>query len=179
MFTPEAIASYIDMILLTTINLLVSYLILKRFLFKPLIVALRKRRESVERLVKDTVDRHTQAGQRLEEAAAQVEDANRESAALLSEARSQAEVQRETILSEARRNADTLLAKADADIGRMRSTMLNDVRDEVADLSVTIASKVVGRALDERRQRELVDSLLDDELKKQQTQPADEADEHA
>jgi F0F1-type ATP synthase membrane subunit b/b' len=31
--------------------------------------------------------------------------------------------------------------------------MLNDVRNEVADLSVAIAAKVIGQAMDERRQR--------------------------
>ncbi|MGI6334746.1 MAG: hypothetical protein ACOX1A_09275 [Saccharofermentanales bacterium] len=34
----------------------------------------------------------------------------------------------------------------------MRTTLLNDVRDEIADLSVTVAAKVIGRTLDDEGQ---------------------------
>ena len=53
-----------------------------------------------------------------------------------------------------------MLTRADSEISRMRVTMLNDVRDEVADLSVAIASKVIGQVMDERRQRELVEHFM-------------------
>jgi F-type H+-transporting ATPase subunit b len=78
----------------------------------------------------------------------------------LTNARSQAEIQGEGIVTEAKHNAASLLTHADAEIARMRLSMLNNVRDEVADLSVAIASKVVGQVMDERRQRELVDQFI-------------------
>jgi F-type H+-transporting ATPase subunit b len=57
-----------------------------------------------------------------------------------------------------------LLTRADAEIVRMRVTMLNEVRDEVADLSVAIASKVIGQVMDEKRQREMVERLIDEQM---------------
>jgi flagellar biosynthesis/type III secretory pathway protein FliH len=46
----------------------------------------------------------------------------------------------------------------------MRVTMLNGIRDEVADLAVAIASKVIGKVMDEKRQRDLVEQFIDAEM---------------
>jgi F-type H+-transporting ATPase subunit b len=57
-----------------------------------------------------------------------------------------------------------MMARADGEIDRMRVSMLNEIRDEVADLSVAIASKVIGKVMDEKHQRQLVDQFLDEEM---------------
>ena len=72
-------------------------------------------------------------------------------------------------MSEAKKEAANRLARADGEIERMRLSMLNEIRDEVADLSVAIASKVIGKAMDEKHQKELVDKYLEEEIEKRQS----------
>lgn len=169
MFTPEALASYASTAILTIVNLLVTYWVLKHFLFKPVLKILRKRRQDVETELSQAEDKLTQAESKLATATEKLDNSSHEATAILATARSQAAIQSEDILSTAKKDAANLLTRADSEVSRMRITLLNDVRDEVADLSVAIASKVIGQVMDEHHQRELVDQFLDDEMKQNKT----------
>lgn len=164
MFTPEAVAGYTDTAIFTIINLLVTYFVLKRFLFKPILKVLRTRREGIEKQLQDALEKQEDADRQLAEASRRVHLSTREASEIVTAAKSHAEIQSESILSEARHEATSMVSRADGEISRMRVTMLNEVRDEVADLSVAIASKVIGQVLDEHRQRELVEQFLDEKL---------------
>ncbi len=164
MFTAEAMAGYAATAVLTIINLLVTYFVLKRFLFKPILNILRKRKEEVESELASAEGKLTDAEAKLSEANSRLENSSHEAATLLSTARSQAETQRDAILLDAKQESAGMLTRAEAEISRMRVTLLNDVRDEVADLSVSIASKVIGQVMDERRQHELVEKFLDEQI---------------
>jgi F-type H+-transporting ATPase subunit b len=93
-------------------------------------------------------------------------NSNHEAASILTNARSQAEIQSEALLADARRESAAMLTRSETEINRMRVTMLNNVRDEVADLSVAIASKVIGQVVNEQHQRQLVDKYLDEQIQK-------------
>ena len=166
MFTPEAIASYLSAAILTVINLLVAYFILKHFLFRPVLKMLHKRRLMIADELKQAEEKLSQAEDKMHQAVAKLDSSTHEAANILSEARSQAERQSEALLSESKRSAAGMVTKAETEVNRMRITMLNDVRNEVADLSVSIASKVIGHAMDEHRQRELVEQFLDESMAK-------------
>lgn len=171
MFTAEALAGYVVDAIITVINLFVSYIILKRFLFKPILNLLRKRKTAVEQDLSEADSRMAEARDKLAKADLRLDKSSQEAAEIIQTARSQAEVQSEAILSEAKRDAAGILSRADGEIDRMRVSMLNDIRDEVADLSVAIASKVIGKAMDDKRQHELVDQFLNAEMKSRKTAP--------
>lgn len=164
MFTPEAVAGYAVTAIFTVVNLLITYFVLKRFLFKPILKILRKRKTEVETELNQAEQRLSDADARLAKASERLEHSAHEAAAIVSNARLQAQSQGESILAEAKQESAVLLTRADAEVARMRVTMLNEVRDEVADLSVAIASKVIGQVMDEKRQRELVERLIDEQL---------------
>lgn len=164
MFEPEAVAGYAVTAIFTIVNLLITYLVLKRFLFKPILKVLRKRKTEVESELNQAEQRLSDADARLVKANERLDHSAHEAAAIVTNARTQADAQSETILSEAKQEAANLLTRADAEVARMRVTMLNEVRDEVADLSVAIASKVIGQVMDEKRQREMVDRLIDEQM---------------
>ncbi len=168
MFAPEMMANYASTAFFAIINLLVSYYILNRFLFKPIMNMLRKRQEEVSSVIEDAEVRLREAEDKMATADLRLDQSSREASDIVSTARSQAEVQSESILQEARRESATRLTRADNEINRLRTAMLNNIRDEVADLSVTIASKVIGEAMDSKRQREMVDAFLNEEISKAQ-----------
>jgi F-type H+-transporting ATPase subunit b len=169
MFTPEAMASYVSAAIFTIINLVITYFVLKKFLFKPILNILRKRRTDVEKELGQADEKLTEASSQLASAKERLSNSSHEAAAILSTARSQAEILSEGILADAKRESATIMTKADNEISRMRVTMLNDVRDEVADLSVAISSKVIGKLLDEQHYRQLADQFIDDQMQKPQS----------
>ncbi|HBP38459.1 MAG TPA: ATP synthase F0 subunit B [Clostridiales bacterium] len=164
MFTAEAMAGYASTAILTLVNLLVTYLVLKRFLFKPILNVLRKRKAEVENELTQAESKLQQADGKLSDAVKRLENSNHEAAVIMSDARSQADIQSEAILADAKREAAGMLTRADSEINRLKVSMLNDVRDEVADLSVAIASKVIGQVMDERRQHEMVEHLMNEQM---------------
>lgn len=164
MFTPEAVAGYTSTALFTIINLLVTYFVLNRFLFKPIMKVLRTRQENLAQQLKESETKAEETTRQLAEASRRIQHSTREAGEIVAAARSQADVQSESILSKARREAAGMVARADGEIARMRTTMINEVRDEVADLSVAIASKVIGQVMDQHQQRQLVEQFLDDQM---------------
>jgi F-type H+-transporting ATPase subunit b len=175
MFSPDALANYASSAVFTIINLLVSFYILYRFLFKPIMKLLRQRREHVAAELEDADQKLKTAAEQVAEAELRLERSHQEAAEIIARARSQAEIQSEAILSDARREAAAILARADSEIARMRIAMLNSIRDEVADLAVAIASKVIGKVMDEKRQRELVDQFIDAEMASRQAETVETA----
>lgn len=164
MFSAEAMANYASSAIFTIINLAVSFFILYRFLFKPIIKVLRDRREYVANELADADQKLKDAAERISEAELRLDRSQHDAADIITNARSQAEIQAESILSDAKRESAVLLTRAEGEISRMRISMLNGIRDEVADLSVAIASKVIGGVMNEKRQRELVEQFIDAEM---------------
>ncbi len=165
MFTPEALANYLVTAVLTLINVLVGYLILRRFLFKPVIGFMRKREAAVHEQLTAAQQREEDAAVRLQEAERATETAKRDASALVSDARLAAQSKADAVLSQAKEEAAEILAKGNAENDRMRVSLLEGMRGEVADLSVRIASRVIGQYMDESRQREHVEDLIDEEMR--------------
>ncbi|NLN46252.1 MAG: F0F1 ATP synthase subunit B [Clostridiaceae bacterium] len=165
MFEPEALAGYLVTVVLTIIDVLVAYVILKRFLFKPAIRFIRKREATVRGQLEAARQREEEAELRFREAAKTVDEAKRDASTIVSDARLSAQNKADAIMSQAKEEASGVISKGNAECDRMRVTLLEGMRGEVADLSVRIASRVIQQYMDESRQREMVEGLIDDELR--------------
>ncbi len=165
MLSPEIAAEYAVTALFTVLNLLVTYFVLKRFLFKPIIKVLKKRKEDIENEVKMADERMADAESKLANARQKLDSSSHDAAEIISNARTQADSQAESVITEAKQEATAIMSRAETETARLRVAMLNEVRDEVADLSVSIASKVIGHVMDDKRQKELVQTFLDEEMK--------------
>jgi len=165
LLTPNQLAGYAVTAVWTIINLLVAYLILRHFVFRPIIRLLNKRREEVESELSDAAEKQKQAVLLLSEAQDHIEEAKGEAASVISEARVQADRQGLTIVNSAHKEANTIVDRASEDAKRMHNAMLDQMRDEVADLAVSIASKVVGSIIDEVHEKELSRRIMEETLK--------------
>lgn len=165
LLSPDQAAGYLVTALFTIINIVVAYLVLKRFVFKPIIRLMEKRRTEVEEELKVSEDRTRQANTLLAESKKKLEDVRAEAAEILTEARLQAEKQAEMILSASKEDADNLITRSKEEASRMHNAMLENMKDEVADLAVSIASKVVGSIIDEPHQKEMREKILKESLK--------------
>lgn len=83
MFTPEALAGYVSDAILTIINLLLAYFVLRWLLFKPLLKMLNKRRELVANQLQTAGDKMAEAEKQLSEANSRLNASNHEAASTL------------------------------------------------------------------------------------------------
>lgn len=165
LITPDQAAGYAVTAFWTIINIFVSYLILKKFVFKPIIKLLEERRVAVEEELKQSEEKKKEAGALLAEAKRRIEESRSEAAEILTEARLQAEKQGRMIIAGSKEEAENVVTQAKEDSGRIHNAMLEQMKDEVADLAVAIASKVVGSIIDESHQKELSDRIMEETLK--------------
>ncbi len=138
------------------VNFLVMFGLLTVLLWKPAKKRLDERQAMLQKQVEDT------------EAAAKVrEEIGQEREAVLAEARKEAEgivaqahERVEAIKNEASEEAKEILQKAQLDAKAEESRVLKGVRDQVAVLAIAAAQKLLGTALDEKRQKALVDEFF-------------------
>ncbi|WP_261810108.1 F0F1 ATP synthase subunit B [Levilactobacillus humaensis] len=80
---------------------------------------------------------------------------------IVSTAKSDGQEQRGQIINKAEADAQALKAKAQDDIAQEREAALVGARNDVADLSIEIASKLIQRELNASDQKELIDSYIE------------------
>ena len=66
------------------------------------------------------------------------------------------------IISQANAEARAILDKAAADIAQEKKKALNDAKNEISELAMAIAEKVVGRELNDVDQAKLVDEFINE-----------------
>ena len=75
----------------------------------------------------------------------------------------QAAVQRgEQIIGDAQKTAVAMKQKAEVEIAQEKKRALNDAKDEISEIAMAIASKVVGRELTAADHAKMVDSFIDE-----------------
>ncbi len=92
----------------------------------------------------------------------QVAGAKNEASKIVSEARDAGEVVKADIIARAEGEAEQIKSRADDEIVAERDRVASDLRRQVADLSIDVAQKVVGSAIDVDAQRDLVDRYIDE-----------------
>lgn len=164
LISPESLAGYLVTAFFTIINLLVAYVIIRRFLFKPAMAFMKKRREAVAAELAEAKAKKKEADELLSEAESRIDRSVHEATSIVEDAKTQAEMQSGAILEAARREAIEIVARGHDDVERMKKAAVEDMRDEVADLSIAIAYKIVSQSIDEKRQRELVEQFIGEEF---------------
>ena len=136
-------------VLWTGINLVVLYLLMRHFLFKPVTAMMEQRTKAIE-------DGLSQA-----EAAKQAAQAlDQENEARLAQAKLQGQREYDQIISSAQADAQAIRADAQAQMEAERRQMLQDAQQQVAALALLAAAKVSGRAMDQAGDRDLVEDFL-------------------
>lgn len=67
----------------------------------------------------------------------------------------------EQIISDAQKTAVAMKQRAEAEIAQEKKRVLNETKDEISEIAMAIAGKVVGRELTASDQAQMVDSFID------------------
>ena len=148
--------------LFTLANTVALFLVMKKFLFKPVLKVIEDRQKEIDGLFANA-DAAKQHAQDLEEEYQQkLSAAEQTSERMVKEAVARGQSREEEIIRQANLEADAIRSKAAADIAQEKKKAINDAKDEISDMAMAIAGKVVGRALDDADQSNLVDSFIDE-----------------
>ena len=148
--------------LLTLLNTLTIYFVAKKFLFGPVMKMITDRQQEIDGMYRDAETAKINAADMEAEYTQKLSQARQTGEELVKEATRRGNQRKEEILRQANAEADAIRQKAAADIAQEKKKALNDAKDEIADLAVSIAGKVVGHSLDNADQAALVDRFIED-----------------
>lgn len=144
LFSPDQFAGYAVTAVITIVNVIVAYIIIKLFVYKPISKAIKNR----EALIKSQVEEAQKSNEEAKEYAATskqaIDDARVQASGIIEEAKDSASKQSEVIISKANEDAANIIARAEEEAKRMKKAALDEMKDEISDLAVAIASRVLG-----------------------------------
>ena len=142
------------------INFIVLVVVLKVFLYKPVCNMLDSRKQEVVNNLNSAEEAKLEAQKLRDEYAAQIQNARAEAQEIINQAAKIGEQTKADIVTEAREEAARLTAKAQDELAREKTEALNDIRNEIADLAVLAASKVVGKTIDVADHQNMVNNFV-------------------
>lgn len=131
---------------LEAINFLVLVWLLQRFLYKPVMGVVARRRQEVDAAFAEAEDARRETEAEATAYREKISAAEEERLDLIRVARAQIDEERTKVLAEARQEADGLLSKQRQAIAAERSSALEDLREGAADLAVSLATTLLREA---------------------------------
>ena len=142
------------------INFGVLLLILRLFLYPPLMRVLDERK----RRIQEGLERAEQAAEEAQasegEARRIMEAARTEAREIVASSQETAQRLREDLEQRARVDAEQIVTRAREEIGIERNQAIEQLRGEFADLTITAAERVIGQALDRDAHQRLIDEVI-------------------
>ena len=131
------------------INLVVLYLLLSHFLFKPVMGFMDKRKKIIEDGLKNAQDAQNDAKKMKQEYEDALKGAKQESAQIIENARSAAKNEYDRIVGEAGDKAGNIIESAKEAVRVERERTMKELQGEIAGLAVASAAKIVGKTADQ------------------------------
>jgi F-type H+-transporting ATPase subunit b len=149
-------------LLIQDIAFIVLMVLLVRYLYRPISQVLEARTKRIQDGLRaaEEAKRDREAAEK--EYQLRMESARREGQALLDRIAKQGEDLRKELETKAREQADALIARARAEIQQEREKAVQDLREQVADLAVLAAGRIIGESLDLKKHRELIERAIEE-----------------
>ena len=146
--------------LFTLLNMVLTFLILKKFLFKPVNKMIDDRQKEIDELYASANAARKDAETMRDDYTRKLSEAKETSAQIVAEATQEANRRSDEIIRQARQDADAMRQKAGTDIALEKKKALNEVKGDISKIALDIAGKVVERELDSADQERLVEGFL-------------------
>ncbi len=141
-------------------NLLILFLLIKKFLFKPVQNILNKRQAEIDTLYSSANEANKTAQELKENYETHLKQAKEEAVEIIASANQKAQKQSEDIVREAHEQASNITAKANVEIEQERKKALNEIKDEISDIAINIASKVVEKEISAKDHERLIEEFI-------------------
>ena len=156
----EALGINLGLLIVQIIAFTIVMLTLNSWVYKPMLDMMETRKQKIAQGLEDARVAADARANAEKEAAKIIADAQAEAGKVVREATERAESAGKDVKAAAEAEAAKAreAAVAEADVERTR--ILGDLRGQVASLAIAAANKLVGEALDEKKQRALLDEFF-------------------
>ncbi len=150
----------LGLLILQVLNFAIVLILLYKWAYTPIMNMLAKRRDAIAQGLEDARIAAEARANAEAEARQIIAKAQSEAADRVREATQRAETVALDVKADAEGEAVKIREEALSDAGVERERLLGDLRGQVAALAMAAAHKLIGEALDEKRQRSLIDDFF-------------------
>ena len=144
------------------VNTIILFLILRKILFKPVRSFMIKRKEGIEKTLTDAHNKTIEALELKDQYSAKIFGASEEAREIIKQAMLKAEIQANEIVIEAQRKSTDMLRRAEETIEREKEQAVKDLKDQITDLAIFAAEKVIEKELNTKEHHNLVNKVIED-----------------
>lgn len=147
--------------LFVLLNTLAVFFVAKKYLFVPVKNMIDERQKEIDTMYDDANTAKEEALKLQNEYEEKILVAQDESERIVKEAMIRGQNREEEIVQAAQKEASAILEKAEADIAQEKKKAMNDAKNEISEIAIAIAEKVIDRELNADDHQKLVDSFID------------------
>jgi len=156
----EVISINFGQILISLLNLLLLFLILKRFLYAPVKSVVKDRQEMLKRQFDEAENAVSKAKINEEYWNGKIKNAQEEINSMIKNAMDNANQNSEEIISDAKKRARDIVTQAEINAKIERKKAEDSIKKEIADASTILAEKIISREINEDEQKNLIDNFI-------------------
>ena len=156
----EQLGISLGYLLVQIFNFAILFVILRAWVYKPILGLLEQRREAIAQGLEDARIAAEARENAEQEAEKILSEAQSRASEIVREATERAEQQGREIIAEAEEEAAQKRQEAMQEAEREKERILADLRGQVASLAMAAAQKLIGDSLDQQRQRALIDQFF-------------------
>ncbi len=147
-------------LLIQIVNLVIAYVVISKWIVGPVMGMLEKRNQTISQGLEDARVAAEARANAEKEAAKVLADAQSDASKVVREATDRAASAGKDVKAVAEAEAAKARESAKAEVEMERNRILGELRGQVAALAIAAANKLVGEALDEKKQRALIDEFF-------------------
>jgi F-type H+-transporting ATPase subunit b len=157
----EALGINLGYLVSQIVNFTLLAVLLYFVAYKPILRMLDDRSARIQKGLEDAELASKRAAEMEQEFELRIAEARKEGQEIIAQATQMSEKNRQDILDRASEEFNAKIEQAREEIARERELAMAELRQQVADLSLTISEKVIGETLDEQAQRQLIADFLE------------------
>ena len=156
----EVISVNIWDILISLLNLLIIFLLFKKFLYKPVRKVLDKRKGAIDEQYNAAEEAKQSALNDKQVYEMKLRSAQDEADEMIKNAAATADRRSAKIVDDAKEKADGIIRQAHSEVELEKKKAEDEIRHQIADVSALLTEKVLEREINEKDHREFIDSFI-------------------
>ena len=148
-------------ILISLANLTILFLLLKKFLYKPVTKMLKQREAEIDSRYNDAETAKTSAEAKDAELTSRLANARLEAEGIVKEAADAAKVRGDKIVEDAKATADGIVRQAEIDAALELKRAEESIKTQIIDVSTALTEKMLSREINSDDHKALIDDFID------------------
>lgn len=141
-------------------NTFITFMIVKHFLYEPVNKMLKARQDEVSKIYSDAETANKSAMDMKAEYEKQLATARDQATDIVKSAELRAQSLADERLSEAQAKVRSIIDRANAQVDADKARAIKEVKDEMADLAIAAAQRIINKNLDKEAQEQLVEDFI-------------------